>query len=292
MSTDYDRMLKEFLDKPIQPEPLPEYLSGGTRFFIAPNEITDWVDLAPRAPRKVLHLLRLTDMELMNIGIQFLIETKKGISARTVGKMLLLAYNLRDHRNQHVFSDISADLSYPGIEINLDELCCSPIVVETGEIPAILNRGLKINQLSNVFCYIAASYLRLYAKSAQNYSRVSLDLKERYGNFFPTVLPLENYHPILEAINAMKIILNLKEELRDTFYNLVHAGDQTKVGDSLKDCLYREHISYHGLETLLLFQRCMDMYKVDHIHLLKVLYYCGFEVITLSLVKVFENLFT
>ncbi|XP_065850067.1 uncharacterized protein [Euphorbia lathyris] len=268
---------------------------------LTPDEITDWNDLSPGASRKVLHLTKEDDLELVRIGTEFLQEIKGKLSARTIGKMFILAYNLTDSRNQAVFCDIHVDLSSPEYQLELEDLSDTPYVTITGEPEAttafgaeLLTADQMVAQMKNALCYLAASYLRLYTKSAENYSRISTYLKEMYSSFFKTPLPIENFHPSLEAINAIKRAFGTTKDFRDTLYNLVYAGEQTNVGDSLKTYLYWAHISYTGLHSLLLFIRCMKFYEVDNIYLLNVLSKGnpGFQSETSSLARVFETFYT
>ncbi|WCJ42513.1 hypothetical protein M5689_023317 [Euphorbia peplus] len=260
------------------------------------DEITDWKDLSPGASRNVLHLTKLDGRELVRIGIEFLSEIKGKLSQRTIGKMFILAYNLTDFRNQAVFDDIHVGLSSPEYRIALEELSDDPFVTITGEpettvdLPEELTFDQTTSQLKNAFCYLAASYLRLYTKSAEYYSRVADQLKEKYIDYFKTPLPLENFHPSLEAINEIKRIFEF-HKLRDTFYNLVYAGEQTNVGNRLKNYLYRTHISYTGLHPLALFMRCRDLYEVDNVCLLNVLEIPTFERQKASLARVFETFY-
>ncbi|WCJ42514.1 hypothetical protein M5689_023318 [Euphorbia peplus] len=262
------------------------------------DEITDWKDLSPGASRNVLHLTKMDGRELVRIGIEFLSEIKGKLSQRTIGKMFILAYNLTDSRNQAVFDDIHVDLSSPEYRIALEELSDDFSVTITGEpqvkivLPQQLTTDQRIVQVKNALCYLAASYLRLYTKSAENYSRVSVQLKENYIDYFKTPLPLENFHPSLQAINGIKRIFELSKNLRDTFYNLVYAGEQIDVGNSLKNYLYRTHISFTGLHPLVLFIRCRDVLKVDNVCLLNALALPVFKTERASLARVFETFYT
>ncbi|XP_065850470.1 uncharacterized protein [Euphorbia lathyris] len=295
-STDLtDLLIRQLRDQSLNPT------ANTTRISFTPDEIADWKDLSPGASRKVLHLTKKDDLELVRIGTEFLKEIKGKLSPRTIGKMFILAYNLTDSRNQAVFDDIHVDLSSPPeYQFDLEELSDDPYVTITGEpeaitvFPAELLTADRIARMKNALCYLAASYLRLYTKSAENYSRVSANLKERYISYFKTPLPIENFHPSLEAINAIKRAFEVTGHFRDTLYNLVYAGEQTDVGDSLKTYLYRTHISYTGLHPLVLFIRCMEVYEVDHIYLLNVLRKDNpeFESEKSSLARVFETFYT
>lgn len=134
--------------------------------------------------------------------------------------------------------------------------------------------------------------MRLYTKSAVDYTRVEDQLRNRFTNFYDCALPFENFHPVPEAVNCIKSHINQNETLRNTFYNLVYAGESVENGKQLKEFLYRSHISYTGMHSYVLFLKCMGAFEVTNNQLINVLRTPYFAAQLNALEVIFDNLYS
>ncbi|WOH06483.1 hypothetical protein DCAR_0625911 [Daucus carota subsp. sativus] len=204
-----------------------------------------------------------------------------------------LAYNLKDSTGEYCFGDISPELILEDTdfdEVSNDTLvivrpCNTLTVMISREEPEYKER------VANGFCYLATSYMRLYTKSAENYTRTEKPLRNRFKDFYDYALPFENFHPVPEAVNRIKFQIDVNQTLRNTFYNLVYAGESVEYGKQLKEFLYGYHILYTGMHCFPLFLKCVEAMKVTNNQLMNVLRSDYFKAQLNALEVIFNNLY-
>lgn len=288
---DIDRRIERFLSRPVMP--VTNRFSNVRICYGRIPSLETWTDLQPGA-RICYNLRRIEEVEeLLTLGSQVFQSIQGNITAQAICQLMNLAYNLKDSAGEYCFGDISPELIKEDRDFddvhNATLVTVRPLTTLTltisGEEPEYNER------VANGFCYLATSYMRLYTKSAVDYTRVEDQLRNRFTNFYDYALPLENFHPVPEAVNCIKTHINLNQTLRNTFYNLVYAGESVGNGKQLKEFLYRSHISYTGMHSYVLFLKCMEAFKVTNNQLINVLRTPYFAAELNALEVIFNNLF-
>ncbi|DAZ90642.1 TPA_asm: nucleocapsid protein [Aponogeton virus 1] len=289
---EFEQRMKKFLDQPILP--VNEEVYTGTRILGArTSSVDNWIDTQPKH-RVVYRLERKEDNELVDIGHEVFTSLCSKITVKAVGNLLLLAYNVKTNAGSQVFGDIPSALYSDDLGEEFDEIPERILknVIPTSEISTTFSEmsAENIRQLAVSYCYLACSYLRLYTKSAENFSKVDKHLKVRFQNFYDFEFPLENFHPSFDAICSIKAQLELNEKYKNTFYNLLYAGEAESAGKSIKDFLYRIHVSFTGLHPFTLFVRAMDELKLTNRYLAAVLFVKKFESEIRAITTIFDLL--
>ncbi|KAL8095394.1 hypothetical protein AgCh_036748 [Apium graveolens] len=216
---DIDRRIERFLSRPVMP-------------------VTNNFNNVPRINGRVPSLETWTDLQPGNI------------TAQAICQLMNLAYNLKDSAGEYCFGDFSPELIKE--DRDFDDVYNDTLVtvrpLNTLTLTISCEEPEYNERVANGFCYLATSYMRLYTKSAADYTRVEDQLRNSFTNFYDYALPFENFHPVPEAVNCIKSQIDHNETLRNTFYNLVYAGESVENGKQLKEFLYRSHVSYTGME--------------------------------------------
>ncbi|XP_017254919.1 uncharacterized protein LOC108224724 [Daucus carota subsp. sativus] len=288
---DIDRRLDRILSLPIMP--LTDMFCNVPDPYNPVPSLEMWTDLQPGA-RRCYNLQRIKEVEkLITLGLQVFNSIQGNITAQAICQLMNLAYNLKDSTGEYCFGDISPELILEDTdfdEVSNDTLvivrpCNTLTVMISREEPEYKER------VANGFCYLATSYMRLYTKSAENYTRTEKPLRNRFKDFYDYALPFENFHPVPEAVNRIKFQIDVNQTLRNTFYNLVYAGESVEYGKQLKEFLYGYHILYTGMHCFPLFLKCVEAMKVTNNQLMNVLRSDYFKAQLNALEVIFNNLY-
>ncbi|KAK1366201.1 hypothetical protein POM88_041762 [Heracleum sosnowskyi] len=289
---DIGKRIQRFLSRPLKP--MSNKYNDVPIIHGRVPSLETWTDLQPGA-RICYNLRRIEEVEeLFTLGSQVFRAIQGNITAKAICQLMNLAYNLKDSAGEYCFGDISPELIKE--DRDFDDVYYNPTLVTVRPLNTltltISHEEAEYNErVANGFCYLATSYMRLYTKSAVDYTRVEDQLRNQFTNFYDYALPFENFHPVPEAVNCIKSHINQDKTLRNTFYNLVYAGESVENGKQLKEFLYRSHISYTGMHSYVLFLKCMEAFKVTNNQLINVLRTPYFAAELNALEVIFNNLY-
>jgi hypothetical protein len=245
------------------------------------ESVMTWSDLEP-GKKSTFLLKRIPyDNAAVNFAAKTFIELFTALSDHTVGKLLFLAYNLRNSAGEHLFEDPCDELIDSTQLLTYDELSNKIQHRETNKSPMSLVEEIEdeydIANFMTSCCFLAATYLRLYTREAQSYAASETKLKETYKNMYGREIFVTKFHPQLNTIKQVKMILGNNDIIKNTFYVFLYAGETKKEGYDIKEFCYRRHISYTGMHAYTLFLRCAEAYSVDNNFLANVLHTSHFE---------------
>ena len=288
---DIDRRLDRILSLPIMP--LTDMFCNVPDPYNPVPSLEMWTDLQPGA-RRCYNLQRIKEVEkLITLGLQVFNSIQGNITAQAICQLMNLAYNLKDSTGEYCFGDVSPELILE--DTDFDEVSNAALLIvrpyNTLTVMISHEEPEYKERVANGFCYLATSYMRLYTKSAENYLRIEGPLRNRFKDFYDYALPFENFHPVPEAVNCIKFQIDANQTLRNTFYNLVYAGESVEYGKQLKEFLYGYHILYTGMHCFPLFLKCVEAMKVTNNQLMNVLRSDYFKAQLNALEVIFNNLY-
>ncbi|KAI3667464.1 hypothetical protein L6452_42522 [Arctium lappa] len=255
--------------------------------------IVEWTDKQP-GPMKTIHLTHLPLNQLLELARNTFRNLHGNISQQTIGSLLLLAYNIMNEEGQHLTSKPCQDLIDITSRITINEL--SNTTAKTGSRKTIAEMQMNFDEHKNkklcmAYTYLAASYMKLFAKSAENYLKIENHLKTMFLSFYSFEFPLENFHPDLNTIIFIRRQLQHQDIYRNTFYVFLYASCENTKGYDLKDFLYTSHVSYTGLHPFSLFLQVMDIDIPNFWEtLVKIMSSEGFSVELNGIMEVFNKL--
>ncbi|DAZ90728.1 TPA_asm: nucleocapsid protein [Holcus virus 1] len=211
--------------------------------------IQDWSDT---------RLLRLTTFEIRrldehevlsacDIMLSGLTDAMTEIAAKAT---MQLAYNLRYMRpDRWVFPRNNS---------------CQPTIVTDGHFSTrVMFKGngpryVRHSGLSNVdyivgCCYVAASTLRLFTKTAESYVKSFPQIAESYYKFYHDAFPLEGLAPDKKCIEGLKIIYINKPVFRNALAPFLYSFPD--LGESKGMCtqLFEQHLALTGMHAVNLY---------------------------------------
>lgn len=234
-----------------------------------------WNDFQP-GKKPILKLYRIENTEeLFQYAARTLMEVCSRISLQTVGELMNLAFNLRDGGGAYVFAELEPELVDPINSSEITELCNSPIypvvkpmfefIVDDENVDVMLNTA-------NSCCFVAASYLRMLSRNAENYVQIGTNLRDNYLNLFRKQLGLSHFHLTLQIAKYIKAVFGSNPIIRNTLYVLLYAGEEATNGKNIKGLLYRNHICHAGLHCYVLFVKVSETYKISTEDLAKIMH--------------------
>ncbi|DAZ90686.1 TPA_asm: nucleocapsid protein [Centaurea virus 1] len=214
-------------------------------------------------PLEIYNLYYLNSPDALNeLGDEVFSSLKGNLTNASVCKILLLAYNLRNNNGDHIFSDLNYEL-IDGEPRNYAEMTVRNLASPNSSGSLVTKETATLEEENIAYCYLAASYLRLFTKSAENYSRIGDHIKNGFSGFFSFEFPFTNHHPDIEVIRAVKNQFDTDYRLKNTFYVLLYAGEACRAGRDLKQFLYVMHTTYTGMHCYGLFLRNLDLMRVE-----------------------------
>nr|DAZ90759.1 TPA_asm: nucleocapsid protein [Melilotus virus 1_Off] len=229
--------------------------------------VTSWED-DELGQLKTVRVRRISrGIDSLAFAEQTFIDLHTRLTEEIIGKLFYLAYNLRDQVGRYVFSPFDERLCDYLSEVHLEELSKKPILTSIDYTPV---RTLcedhdeeRIEIALNAYCFVAASYFRLFTRDASNYAPAGAKIASTFYSMYKQEFLIENFHPGLPVIEAVKLYMGSHDLMKNTFYNMLYSGDVNPHGREIKAFLYRTHVKYTGLHCFTLFTRVADAYKLS-----------------------------
>ncbi|KAK6129034.1 hypothetical protein DH2020_037231 [Rehmannia glutinosa] len=234
------------------------------------------------------------DEAIVELGISVFDALHGTVTAKAICQLMLLAYNLKDANDSFVFGGVAGGLIGEEEEFenisNSALLTAHPTAQRGIEIPE--NSPHYYNRVGKALAFLAASFMRLYTKSADNVTMIHGHLRVRFQNFYDFPFPLHGFFPENNVTTSIKSQIDVNVILKNTFYNLLYAGEDPEIpGKQLKEFLYGSHTAYTGMHCYVLFLKCMVAYKTDNRTLANILRTKAFETELDGIAVIFNTLF-
>lgn len=140
------------------------------------------------------------------------------------------------------FGETVPDLQYSGIQPD--------------PLPEVRN----VEQAANYYCYLAASALRLFTKSPENYTRAWDHIKRRFSGFYGYTPEVEPPAPSLISIEGLHAAFSSDGRYKMTLYKILYHAIQNPDHDGLRRFLYEIHLANTGLHAIGIFaQLCVSL---------------------------------
>ncbi|DAZ90799.1 TPA_asm: nucleocapsid protein [Raphanus virus 1] len=256
-----DAKLSQFLNQPIIPVAKRKYYKSKSKEICK----KEWDDTEPGKRRSIVLHHIYDDEELIDYATVTFKAIHSKITDETVARLMVLAYNCRDQDGEFIYDEVPDELIDEENQVYAEQIPKrTKRTIDSGKEIQVDSRFKENDRfvLRDCFCFIAATYMRMFTKSAENYVQIESNLMKRFTKFYSWDFPLEDFHPSLESAQAVKNLFELSPIIKNTFYNLLYAGESTEKGKDIKAFLYITHTSYTGLHPLVLFLKCMVGLKV------------------------------
>ncbi|DAZ90647.1 TPA_asm: nucleocapsid protein [Artemisia virus 1] len=219
---------------------------------------------------KTYTLRRYKIEDLCDIGEQAFESIHGEFNKKAIVQLLNLAYNLKDNENVSLMANYDKTLidptaSIPIKAVSTTTLCMGQLKNMNMDLDHMIRERNKaaesLRRRALGYCYLAASYLRLFSKSVENVKKIHEHLRNKFTNFYKFEFPFDEFHADADVIKEMRNQFDLDDRLRNTLYVILYAGRECKVGKDLKDFLYQIHLNYTGLQPFVLWLKCLSNLK-------------------------------
>ncbi|DAZ90625.1 TPA_asm: nucleocapsid protein [Aconitum virus 1] len=199
---------------------------------------------------KSLVLEEMKDEEIVILGREVIPMLSFGFSQWGVGAIFRLAFQLRDPTNARVFSVDDAS----GLE-DEDGADLSPILMSSSPHPGKLPGITVPADEAKAYSYIAASTLRLFTKSEENYVKSWTHTLGGYQRFYGQKFPVPLALPSQEAIKTLSHYFSHEPMFKMTLYRLLYSGGGAARAPGLRNFLYEIHLVNTGIHIVSIFVR-------------------------------------
>ncbi|DAZ85729.1 nucleocapsid [Zostera-associated varicosavirus 1] len=203
----------------------------------------------------IISLYHMTDEETIALGKTTIPMLSNGFSQRGVGALLLLAYQLRDSGNFETFV-------FPAITEGIQDRdytkLSSMMLSQTEETSDVGIIGDEIQLQAMAFSFLAASTLRMFTKSEENYIKAFNHIIVGFQRFYGFPMPLELNVPTLEALKTVTHYFSNSTIIRMTLYRLLYHG-ATSSSKNLLTFLYELHLANTGMHIVGIFVKLVGV---------------------------------
>ncbi|DAZ90746.1 TPA_asm: nucleocapsid protein [Luffa virus 1] len=195
-----------------------------------------------------------TDTELLPMALGFWKMLAQEVSNRSVGYMMILAWNLRSPTSpgDTVFEPDQYFSS--GMDVDVASLSSKIIVSGVKECPAVTE--LDTTELVSASCFIAASLLRLFTKRSDSWEKAyPSHLPEGYYKFYKETYPIPSFTPDPACVSAIAQTLQNLPVFSGTLGRFLYHYHSLKGDKGICTMLFEQHIGLTGMHALNLFIR-------------------------------------
>jgi hypothetical protein len=183
------------------------------------------------------------------LGRVVLPKLGSGLSQSDMGALMLLAFQLRGPgagNQPRVFpSEIPRGMGSQA-DRNYTNLDTSIYTSDT----QIASEGLDESENAKAYSFLAASTLRLFARSHDNYVQAWSQIRGGYRKFYVKPCPVGNIQPGATVLNSLHSAWNLTEIFKVTLYRILYLSNTEASADGLKEFLYDRYLSHTGMHII------------------------------------------
>lgn len=208
--------------------------------------------------KPALLMQRVSSEEAAELGRNVIPMLASGFSQQGAGALFLLAFQLRSTSALKDFIlDEADDLLQPG-DIPIEEL--SKQIMMQGVAHAKLPATDNVEREAAAYAYIAASTLRLFTKSEENYTRAFNHITNGYFRFYGHKIPINAPAPTVEALKTLTHFFSHGDIFRWTLYRILYIGGGNTSDLGLRTFLYEMHLANTGMHIVGIFVKlCVSL---------------------------------
>lgn len=174
---------------------------------------------------------------MYRLGRVVLPKLGSGLSQSDNGALMLLAFQLRGPgtgNQPRVFpSEIPRGMGSLA-DINYTDLDTSIYKNDT----QIASEGFDESENAKAYSFLAASTLRLFARSHDNYVQAWPQIRNGYRKFYAKPCPVGNIQPEPTVLKILHSQWALTEIFKVTLYRILYLSNTEASADGLKEFLY------------------------------------------------------
>ncbi|KAF5198565.1 hypothetical protein FRX31_011848 [Thalictrum thalictroides] len=273
-----------------------------------PAEFSDIPDVRPTLASKddfpdnywrqkdALVLELMTDNAIITMGRELFGSLSYGVSQYLVGTVFLLAYQLKGPPGKGASPNLlpATDELSNLRDVKLDILD-KDVPEATGNMIQPSERG-KAEDVAQGYAYLAASMLKMFTKSAENYTKSWQHILSGYKKFYNVVCPISGVTPAEDVIKTIHNHFALSELFKATLYRFLYNINRSGSISSIQKYLYDIHLSHTGIHIVpTVYRICStmncspaDLISVDG-HVFTNLESCGNHVVHAFTSKEYES---
>ncbi|BCS90309.1 coat protein [Vitis varicosavirus] len=197
-----------------------------------------------------LILDRMEDEHVADLGRKVIPMISSGFSVRGAGGLFLLAYHLYDEYNSQTYAIDDADPLFLTTDVPLNLL--PDRLSAGGHQSEPLPATADVHDEARMYSYVAASLLRLYTKSEDNYVKAFNHILTGYHKFYGQESSPSIPMPTAGTLKSLCHMLSHNSIFKATLFRLLYLGTN-KRSEGLKRFLYEIHLSNTGMHALGIF---------------------------------------
>lgn len=235
---------------------------------------TDWVDAKCLAGDGI-HLKVLENEVLLKMINEMLKGLSTGMTERIAGYILILVWNMRSEsdNSRRIFPEKSP--SNQGIDV---EALSHTVVSPPGTIPiklsAVGRNSYSLNEYVRVGCFLAASLLKLFRRTAYSWDKAKFHIQRAYTNYTKEPWPLKDLNIVASHVEKLSHLWEYKTIFRDTLGSILYSIGDLEEGRGMVTMLFAGHLAYTGMHIVDLFCKAVtglqcqptDLMKALHLH--------------------------
>nr|WIW80035.1 N protein [Beet oak leaf virus]WLJ21675.1 N protein [Beet oak leaf virus] len=201
-------------------------------------------------------LKRLSDQDIARLGRTVIPMLRSGFSQRGTATLFLLAYQLRDpYDDSFVFPELTG-LDHAD-DIQFDEM--PETIMSTGTPHEALGATDDVKAEATIYAYIAASTLRLFTKSEDNYVKAFNHILTGYQRFYASTPKAVLPSPNIDALKTLSHYFTRGAIFKNTLFRFLYLGSGDKRAAGLKKFLYEIHLANTGIHIVSIFIRLTNV---------------------------------
>ncbi|XP_062159591.1 uncharacterized protein LOC133866943 [Alnus glutinosa] len=229
--------------------------------------------------RAGIRLFEISNEHVCRLGRVVLPKLGSELSESDMGALMLLAFQLRGPgagNQPRVFpSEIPRGMGSQA-DRNYTDLDTSTYTSDT----QIASEGLDESENAKAYSFLAASTLRLFARSHDNYLQAWSQIRGGYRKFYVKPCPVGNIQPRATVLNSLHSAWNLTENeiFKVTLYRILYLSNTEEASaDDLKMFLYDRYLFHTGMHIISIFYRLCVALNCRISTLLKAIYARRFD---------------
>lgn len=200
-----------------------------------------------------------SDEEINKLGRELFSSLTSGVSQRHVAIIFILAYQLKragNGTNTNLLPKVDVlrrprDWKLDLMDTKIDDIV-GRIIVPT--------EGPDKSSVARAYAYLAASLLKLFTKSPENYERSWNHIITGFGKFYSGNCPVTCAPPNPAVIKKIHDHFSMSKIMKVALYRYLYNANDKGPPKSVQKYLYDIHLSHTGMRVLLIaYQICSTM---------------------------------
>jgi hypothetical protein len=226
--------------------------------------VAEWTDDSLKN-RYTFSLKKLGDKEIIVDGMRMMKALCEGVSEADAAIIINLAWNLKDtDMVSYVYqTPDSTNPCFSAEKKNLRDV--NERVLATGVTPVYTPpNGFEENEYAAAFCFVAASTLRMFSKTADNYLRaIPMHIPQRYYKFYQSKWPLEGFKPDIACLQGLAMIYTTKGIFKNALAPFLYLFHELADNQGMCRMLFEQHLAMTGLHAYSLYLRVLGKFNCD-----------------------------